>query len=200
MENKRKLRKHIEQLLSNMTDQERRDKSTIIAAQALNQPYWPKANADKAFPFTMMAYMPIKAEVDNSLICKYCWHHSHRIVAPKVHMEDKSLSLHVIHSFEDLEPGAWGILEPKEHTALMMDISQIDLVLVPGMAFDKYGGRLGYGGGFYDRFLQRFQQLSIPVPMLLALAYDLQIVPKVPTEEHDLLVNQVITEQGTLID
>ncbi|HEY0828434.1 MAG TPA: 5-formyltetrahydrofolate cyclo-ligase [Bacilli bacterium] len=200
LEDKMKLRKHIEQLRSNMTEQERQVKSTAITAEALNQPYWPKEDVDKAFPFTFLAYMPIKAEVDISPILKYGWQHSCRVVAPKVHMEDKSLSLHVIHSFDDLEPGVWGIPEPKAHTILLMDISQISLVLVPGVAFDQHGGRLGYGGGFYDRFLQRFRQLSKPKPMLLALAYGLQIVPAVPMEEHDFRVDQVITEHGALVD
>lgn len=201
LEEKRKLRKYVEQLRSNMTNQERQDKSAIITTQVLNQPYWPKAAgaADKAFLFTVMVYMPIRHEVDISPILEYGWHHSCRVVAPKVHLEDKSLSLYIIHSFDDLQPGVWGIPEPKEHTTLLMDISQIDLILLPGIAFDHDGGRLGYGGGFYDRFLQRFQQLSSPVPMLLALAYDLQIVAKVPIEEHDLRVDQVITEHGPLI-
>ncbi|MCI5223238.1 MAG: 5-formyltetrahydrofolate cyclo-ligase [Candidatus Electrothrix sp. AR4] len=92
-----------------------------------------------------------------------------------------------------LESGAFGILEPtKERIAqATIDPTTIDIVLVPGSVFDQAGGRLGYGGGFYDRFFVQ----SAPQAARIGLAYELQMVEQVPMQFHDQYMDMVVTEE-----
>jgi 5-formyltetrahydrofolate cyclo-ligase len=92
---------------------------------------------------------------------------------------------------EDLEPGFKGIPEPVE-ACERVGPEAVDLVIVPGVAFDVRSGRLGYGGGFYDRFLA-----SCRAPRI-AVAFSMQIVDGVPCDEHDLPVDVVVTETGEI--
>lgn len=89
-----------------------------------------------------------------------------------------------------LSPGCFGILEPtQEQTAA--DPAGIDLALIPGSVFDQFGGRLGYGGGFYDRFLSQ----DAPQALRVALAYAMQLAEHVPLEAHDQLMDLIVTEE-----
>jgi len=94
----------------------------------------------------------------------------------------------------DLTSGTWGILEPKADRVRPVDPQEIDLVVVPGVSFDPNGNRLGYGGGFYDRFLLRTK----PDTTFVALAFELQIRDDVHPEEHDHPVHYVITEDRVM--
>lgn len=88
--------------------------------------------------------------------------------------------------------GPWGLTEPGPDCPLV-PIEDVDVVVVPGVAFDALGGRLGMGGGFYDRTLQGTRALRI------AVAFDLQIVDRVPREPHDLTMDLVVTPTRTLV-
>lgn len=90
-----------------------------------------------------------------------------------------------------LVPGFLGILEPQESERYPISLQEIEMVIVPGVAFDLKGGRLGFGKGFYDRFLNK---LSSQVKFV-ALAFECQIVEEIPCEKHDIAVNYVITEK-----
>lgn len=103
-----------------------------------------------------------------------------------------------VHSFEELMLGQFGILEPKpsirEDTGRQVSFKKIDCVLVPGLAFDPNGNRLGRGKGYYDRFL-----LQLPAETLtIGLAYDNQIVDSVPTDPWDKPVKAVVTESRVI--
>ncbi|GMW01326.1 MAG: 5-formyltetrahydrofolate cyclo-ligase [Candidatus Hydrogenedentota bacterium] len=91
-------------------------------------------------------------------------------------------------SIADLAPGPMGILEPRTGEAVSGDDG--DLVLVPGIAFDRHGNRVGYGGGYFDRFLPRFRGIKI------GLAFAAQVVEEVPSETYDMRVDWIITEFG----
>ncbi|MCR4434767.1 MAG: 5-formyltetrahydrofolate cyclo-ligase [Clostridiales bacterium] len=90
----------------------------------------------------------------------------------------------------DLEPGFSGIEEPKKDRISRVDPRGIDLVVVPGLAFDGLKNRLGYGAGYYDRYLARVR----PDCSKIAVAFDLQIVDSVPVQEYDLPMDKIITE------
>jgi 5-formyltetrahydrofolate cyclo-ligase len=106
-------------------------------------------------------------------------------------------SLRYIEGYHQLIPGKWGIREPAPSTPQLTDLSRIGLILTPGLAFDRKGGRLGYGGGYYDAFISRFDKQGIPRPPLIAPAFHLQLVPEVPMEPHDFRVDRIITENFT---
>ena len=112
-----------------------------------------------------------------------------RVVLPRV--KGKELELLEINNFDgDVAPGAWGIPEPEKGTAV--ELGSIDLVIVPGAAFDSRGHRIGYGGGFYDRMLPRYSGMTV------ALAFELQIVPEVPVDPHDIPVRKIVTEKRVI--
>src|SRR3712207_8849667 len=93
----------------------------------------------------------------------------------------------------DLLAGTWGIREPRLDRCARVEPHIIDFVLVPGLAFDSWGGRLGYGGGFYDKLLA--DGLS-PCTWLVAGAFECQMVEKIPLNEHDMPMDVVVTENG----
>jgi len=108
------------------------------------------------------------------------------VVVPKI--VNKKLVPIRISSFSELSPRTLGILEPKSDKAF--DKKKIDLVVVPGVAFDRRGFRIGYGKGYYDDFLVGINAKKI------AVGFDLQIIGKVPNEKHDIPVDMVVSENG----
>ncbi|QDV46251.1 5-formyltetrahydrofolate cyclo-ligase family protein [Stieleria neptunia] len=120
-----------------------------------------------------------------------------KIVVPYCVGED--LHLFDLRGWDDLSPGAFGILEPRAERRGGADRSvaaaELDLIVVPGVAFDPKGGRLGHGRGFYDRLLARVRAETV----LVGVAFECQIVPHVPLDDHDVSMDWVVTEQR-LID
>ncbi len=100
----------------------------------------------------------------------------------------------VLKNIRELAPGKWGIPEPV--MKIPVPSQKIDLVLVPGIAFDRRGNRLGRGGGYFDRFLSSIPQRIRKV----ALAYSFQIVERVPVTPQDVPVDEVITEEGEVLE
>ncbi|MBI5489676.1 MAG: 5-formyltetrahydrofolate cyclo-ligase [Deltaproteobacteria bacterium] len=116
-----------------------------------------------------------------------------RPVLPVVRPASWTMEHAVVSSLDDLAPGFKGILEPAASCPRVAP-AEVDLVLVPGVAFDRRCRRLGYGGGFYDRFLA-----ECPAPRV-ALAFALQIVEEVPCDDCDLPVDLVLTEADVIPD
>lgn len=120
------------------------------------------------------------------------WIKPKQIIVPYIDKGD--IQLFWLRSIKELAPGILGILEPKIELRNLSDRkvkpAEIELVLVPGLGFDKNGGRVGRGKGYYDRFLARlpFETLKI------ALAFDFQLFPEVPMEAHDVRLDAVVTE------
>ncbi|NHN34247.1 5-formyltetrahydrofolate cyclo-ligase [Paenibacillus agricola] len=146
---------------------------------------------------TLFTYMPIKSEVDVTPIMEACWSHDFRVLIPKVQPEQK-MKLFEIRSYADLEKGKYGISEPISDSPQHVDIRHIDIALVPGLAFDAHLGRLGYGGGYYDRFMQQYVRSGYPKPYIIAGAYDTQIIQEVPMGLFDFRLDELITEARTI--
>ncbi|KIL38708.1 hypothetical protein SD70_24555 [Gordoniibacillus kamchatkensis] len=144
----------------------------------------------------LFTYMPIRTEVDVTPVMHWCWEHGVPVVLSRTDRESKTMSLHFVDSLADLaaDTGPWGIREPKPSQPELKDLSAIGLILVPGLGFDRDFGRLGYGGGFYDRFMQRFEPLGLKPPHCLAAAFNAQIVEQVPLGWHDFRVDEIVTE------
>jgi 5-formyltetrahydrofolate cyclo-ligase len=105
-----------------------------------------------------------------------------------------SLEFHRCDSNDLLRPGPWKLREPDPRHCPRIDPSEIDLLCIPGLAFTRSGGRLGRGGGFYDRFLARVH----PRAVRLGICFHAQLVAELPLEIHDREVDAVITEAETI--
>lgn len=110
-----------------------------------------------------------------------------RVIVSRTNFEDESLSHFELRSFEDLSPNKWGVLEPVKGKKAA--ISEIDLVIIPMAGGDEKGNRIGYGGGFYDRFSA---EVSCPK---VGLCFEQNIIKKLPVEPFDIPLDKIITEK-----
>ena len=132
------------------------------------------------------AYVGVKAnEVRTDRILLETLESGRRLVVPRV--EGGELAHHEIGALSELRAGAFGLLEPAS-SAPVVDPAEIDLVVVPGVAFDRSGNRLGLGRGYYDRFLAGVRAVKA------ALLYRMQLVEEVPAGEGDVPVDLLVTE------
>lgn len=155
-----------------------------VQTHAALSPYFQRAT-------TLLLYMPFRGEVATGALADTARAAGKRVVMPKVVRQGHELTLHLISGHKgDLAPGAYGIVEPQPHTPQVAR-HEIDLVVVPGVAFDRRGGRMGYGGGYYDRLLG-----DLPHAVKLGYAYELQILPQLPLERHDVRMDALVTEDG----
>ncbi len=182
---KRELRREIIKIRDRFTRAEITDKSARIAENLYSLPAYRTANA-------VMFFISFGSEVDTGPMVKETIKRGKLALAPKAVPETKELIPSAIFDPErDLVPGAYNIPEPSTETLRPRDPQIIDLLIVPGVGFDLEGGRLGYGGGYYDRF---FERLRPGVP-LVALAFEMQIIPEVPLAQWDRHVDIIVTEK-----
>ncbi len=141
---------------------------------------------------TLLLYLPIRGEVETEGIARTARSAGKGLVLPRVQQEPRKLWLHAW--VGEPVPGAYGIREPAAGWPLV-EPGAIDLVVVPGVAFDRSGGRLGYGGGYYDRTLLLIRAAN-PGARFVGLAFTLQVVAALPREEHDIPLDGLVTEDG----
>ena len=134
---------------------------------------------------TIFCYVSKEDEVDTHLLIKHAIDFSKRIVVPKC-VERGIMHAFAIQSFDDLIPGKYGILEPKEDCELVCP-SEIDFAIVPCLSCNSEGYRLGYGGGFYDRYLQERTFIKA------AICYNELLSENIPVEEFDQKVDLIIS-------
>lgn len=184
MEEKKKLRKEIKDKLKQIPKPLYEHYSYLIAQSLYQDPLWQSAA-------TIGITVSIPPEVDTYQIIRNAWREGKRIVVPKCIATNRQMDFRELRSFDQLESVYFSLLEPKEAETELVDKKEIDLLIVPGIAFTKEGYRLGVGGGYYDRFLQDFQGHT------LSLAFSEQMVSSLPMEEHDLPVEKIITNKGS---
>jgi 5-formyltetrahydrofolate cyclo-ligase len=143
---------------------------------------------------TVLLTLPYRSEWDAMPLLAAAFAQGKAVAVPRVEPATRMLELHAIRDVaRDVGPGYRGIPEP--HASMpRVDPGQVDWVLVPGVAFDATGHRLGYGGGFYDRLLP----LLPATAQRIAGAFDLQVVEHVPAAVHDLRVHAIVTPTRTL--
>lgn len=112
-----------------------------------------------------------------------------RVAVPITEKISKTISASELLNLNELEEGSFGILEPKKDFARIVDPKDLDLIIVPGIAFDAKGRRIGYGHGYFDNFLK---DISAPK---IALAYEMQLVDEIPASEKDVNVDFIVTEK-----
>ena len=141
---------------------------------------------------TIMAYWPLPDEVDIRPLLEKLLKKGTVILLPKV-LDDNTMELRRYTSQADLAEGAFHIMEPIGEP--FTDYGQIEIALIPGMAFDAAGHRLGRGKGYYDRFLSTIYHSPLTThqhPKLIGLCFPFQRVAEVPSEEHDVIMDEVI--------
>jgi 5-formyltetrahydrofolate cyclo-ligase len=141
---------------------------------------------------TAMFYLDFGSEVRTRPLLPILWQQAKQVVIPYC-VADR-LELFLLQNVDDLAPGAWGILEPKpelrERPDRKIAASQLDLIVTPGVAFDRQGGRVGYGKGFYDKLLATIS----PHTRVVAICFECQLFPQVPMAPYDVPMEKVITE------
>ncbi|GGG82251.1 5-formyltetrahydrofolate cyclo-ligase [Paenibacillus radicis (ex Gao et al. 2016)] len=145
----------------------------------------------------VMCYAPFRSELDTRPLMEWAWQSGLGVVLPRSEPADRSMSLHLISRWEDLIAGAYGIMEPDPAASpALAEQEWPRIIIVPGVAFDSCGGRLGYGGGYYDRFAQRLGDESV----WIGAAFDVQLMSlemeKLPMQPHDKRMDGLITESG----
>lgn len=183
MEQKQELRKHCKAKRNAILPQERQKKSRIICKRLLESAAYEKAQK-------ILVYSAIKSEVDLHDLCEQALREKKELYFPKVTGE--TMEFYRICDFGQLKEGSFSVLEPDTgHHALTVFSGEAGTwILVPGVAFDKHGMRMGYGGGFYDRYLKKHPGLH-----KTGIAFEEQIVLQIPAEAFDRPMDDVITEQ-----
>jgi 5-formyltetrahydrofolate cyclo-ligase len=143
---------------------------------------------------TVMWYVDAGSEVRTRHTLPQALAHGKKVVVPWCVVETNELELFLLEDMNELVEGAYKILEPKEElrrlAAKRVKPNDLDLVMVPGTAFDLHGARMGQGKGYYDRLLSGAR----PDAPLIALAFDCQIFDEIPVAPHDVFMDSVITE------
>jgi len=146
---------------------------------------------------TVMWYVDAGSEVRTRHALPTALTHGKRVVVPWCIVETNTLELFLLEDMSELVEGAYKILEPKPELRSLpnkiIQPTELDLVMVPGTAFDEHGGRMGQGKGYYDRLLST-ARLDAP---LVGMAFDCQIFDEIPVAEHDVYMDLVITESHT---
>jgi 5-formyltetrahydrofolate cyclo-ligase len=143
----------------------------------------------------VLGYMAFDHEVLTDGLIRQAIASGKQMVLPMVQTDRQGMVLYVIEDLErDVAPGYRGILEPQPQRIRAVAPETLDLALVPGVAFDLRGGRLGFGAGFYDRLLSR---LPWDIPTV-GLAFDFQVIPWLPSQPHDIMLDAIVTESRVI--
>ena len=141
---------------------------------------------------TIMAYVGVRDEVRTRDFVSTALGERKRLVVP--YCVGRELELFRLESLDELEAAPFGLWEPRLDLRIRPDKQiqpdELDLVIVPGVAFDRRGGRLGHGNGYYDRLLCRVRRET----PLIGLAFECQMFPQVPMSHHDVFMDSVVTE------
>ena len=185
MDAKKDLRKSIKEKLAELSVPQYEDLSFQVAQELFNTDEWIDAS-------TIAVTVSKAPEVDTFQIIRKGWEQGKRMVVPKCEPKSRQLNFRELKRFSELESVYYGLLEPIVSETESVSPEEIDLVVVPGLAFSKDGYRLGFGGGYYDRFLANYQGNTV------SLAFENQMVPEVPVESHDIPVQKIVSSEGVI--
>ena len=151
----------------------------------LKPTFWKKAE-------TIGIYLSFGNEWDTRIIIKKAWKAGKKVVIPKTFPDVKGMEFYQINDFSEVKKGHFDIEEPIIENKTCTKKDHIDLLVVPGLIFSKDGYRIGFGGGYYDRFLTDFIHPTI------SLVWSGQLTDDLPTNQYDLPVRYILTEKGII--
>lgn len=180
------MRREILKLRDNLSFRDRFKKSTIIKNHLIS--FDPIKTATNIF-----SYVNFRSEVETIDFIKSIVKKKNIFVPLTIVENFELLAVQITSPDTQLQPGYCNIPEPipKLRETSVIDPKKIDIVIVPGVVFDHKGGRLGYGGGYYDRFLSKNEAQALRI----GLAFEIQMVDNVPLKAHDELMDMVVTEK-----
>ena len=178
MESKKDIRRHVLEKRNQITEKEWEEKCRRIYEKVTFHPFFLESDI-------IYCYVDYRNEVGTRSIIQKAWECKKQVAVPRI--EEGEMNFYYIHSFDDLSSGYKGILEP------ITDFPALDehaLVIVPGVAFDKARNRIGYGKGYYDKFMSQH-----PTYHTIALSFEEQMVESIAAEMHDFCPEIIITEE-----
>lgn len=177
-----------------LTPEERTDRSRRLCDVVISRALRPLSR-ELGRPLTVAVYGAFRSEADPSAVLHWCAAEGHLAVAPRIRDDGEGMELRIVASLADWQSGRYGAPSPDPlRTKTLQPGERPDVVLVPGIAFDRYGGRLGYGGGYYDRLAEAIGPGRLPY--WIGFAYALQVTDEaLPKEAHDLALHGLATEQ-----
>lgn len=182
---KDQIRKDMAKVINGFTEKQRADKTKAIEFKLFEFANFLEARI-------VLLYVNGEHEVRTKNILKRCYDFNKIVVLPAFDPErHKGRILKVDHLDKDLEPGPRGVAQPNPALCKPVPIQKVDIAIIPGLAFDEKGARIGSGKGYYDRFIPELPATTRKV----ALAFEEQIIPQVPTESHDKHVDIIITDK-----
>jgi 5-formyltetrahydrofolate cyclo-ligase len=198
--------RHVSDEMTSIPDQKRsirrsiravRRKLSVAERLVRSRRIWERVTALACYQHArvMLGYMAFDDEVLTDGLMQQAMASGKQIVLPMVLSDRQDMALYVIKDLErDVAAGFRGIFEPQLPCTRAVAPETLDLALVPGVAFDLRGGRLGFGAGFYDRLLSRLPR-DVPT---VGLAFDFQVIPRLPLQPHDMLLNAIVTESRVI--
>lgn len=180
-EYKQELRKSCREKRENLSPEIKRDMDLKIAVNIRKLKEYSPAR-------TLLIYMSTPMEVDTRKIIENAWADGKKVAVPRCIPGTRDMEFHYIESFEELHSGTFSVLEPQESKPIVTDFSGC-LMIVPGMQFDMQGYRIGYGKGYYDRYMVKFKGISV------GICYAEELKPFMYHGRYDRAVNIVLTDK-----
>lgn len=184
---KKQIRREILEIRNNLSLEKKSNYDKLIANKFFESSYYREAN-------NIFIYISYGSEIDTKCIIARALKEGKNIYVPRTEFSTRLMNAVKINNLNNLIESKYGALEPEKDKPFI-DPNDLDLIVVPGVAFDEYGGRIGYGAGFYDRYFKKINDANKSRIMKLVLAYDFQLIDKVPTDEEDVSVDAVMTEK-----
>ncbi|WP_185819800.1 5-formyltetrahydrofolate cyclo-ligase [Salibacterium salarium] len=185
MQEKREIRSHIKEQFEKLEHKKYREKEKRVQEQLFQSSLWQNAQ-------TVGITISMRNEMDTTAIIEKGWEQQKRIAVPKVDPTHHALDFYCLTSFHQTKAAFAGISEPDPAITSTIPAEHFDLMIVPGMAFDKEKYRIGFGGGYFDRLLQGSSAQTC------AVLFDFQLYEHIPREDHDIPLHWLITETNIL--
>lgn len=180
---KSRLRKNAKTNLLQVSTEERTEIESALAKHLFSSEFWRKA---EVIGITVSQ----QHEWNTKTIIDKAWLQDKKVCVPKCYPNTRDMMFYQLAHYDQLESVYVNLLEPKVNETRLVEKRKIDLLIVPGLLFDVRGFRIGYGGGYYDRYLREFEKPTV------SMAIEKQLVAELPTEPFDIPVDYIITEQG----
>lgn len=182
---KEQIRKEMAKAINGLTERQRTERTRAIESRLFDFANFLEARI-------ALLYVDTDCEVRTKSILRRAYDFNKIVVLPCFDAERHKVSILKVDSLDkDLRTGARGVLEPNPERCKPVPLNKVDIAIIPGQAFDEKGGRVGSGRGYYDRFIPELPATTRKV----ALAFEEQILPLIPTESHDRHVDIIITDK-----